>query len=287
MQTLILGVLLGGVYGLMSTGLTLLYGVMGVVNLAHAAFMVLAAYIAFELYEHLHMDPLLSMVVTMPALFVAGLVVYWLMFARIAGGPRFTEMTVLLTFGLAIIVEGSLGAGFTGVFRSASPSYATATFHLGSSVVPKGQLYAFVVSIALLGLLGAFLYLTRTGYALRATMQNRTAAQVVGVNVARVSMLAFGIGFALAGAAGSLMSYLFSFFPAVHWQFIALLLSLIVVGGLGSLSGAIVAAIGLAVIAAFVTDWLGPTWAFLTFYVALFATLLVRPRGLFGRAEVV
>ncbi len=100
-------------------------------------------------------------------------------------------------------------------------------------------------------------------------------------------VLSFAIGTALAGAAGSLMSYLFTFHPALHWQWIALLLSLIVVGGLGSLTGAFVAAIGLAVIAGFVTDWLGPTWSYLTFYLALFAVLLVRPQGLFGKAATV
>lgn len=283
LQIVILGVLVGGVYALMSTGLTLLYGVMRVINLAHAAFMVLAAYIAFELYQAVHLDPFLSMAVTMPTLFLVGVVVYRLFFRRIAGSERFSEITVLLTFGLAIAIEGSLGAAFTGIYHSANPGYATAIFHLGTAVVPKGELYAFAASLALLGLLAAFLYTTRLGYAIRATMQNRTAAQIVGVNVHQVSTLAFGIGFALAGAAGSLMAYLFSFYPAIHWQFIALLLSLIVVGGLGSLGGALVAAVGLSVIAAFVTAWLGPVWSYLTFYLALFAMLVVRPRGLFGK----
>jgi branched-chain amino acid transport system permease protein len=284
MQTLILGILLGGVYGLMATGLTLLYGVMQVVNLAHAAFMVLAAYIAFELYRGIGLDPFLSIAITVPALFVLGVVAYWVFFERISGSPRFSEMTVLLTFGLAIAVEGGLGAGFTGIYHSSNPSYATGTFHLGDAIVPQGQLYAFVASLVLLGLLGAFLFATRPGYALRATMQNRSAAQIIGVNVQRISALAFGLGFALAGAAGSLMSYLFSFYPAVHWQFIALLLSLIVVGGLGSLGGALGAAVLLSIVAAFMTDWLGPVWSYLTFYLALFAVLLVRPQGLFGRA---
>jgi branched-chain amino acid transport system permease protein len=114
-------------------------------------------------------------------------------------------------------------------------------------------------------------------------MQNRTAAQLIGVNVRRMSMLACGIGFGLAGAAGSLFSYLFTFYPGIHWQFIALLLSLIVVGGLGSLLGPVIAAVGLAVIAAYLAHWLNPVWSYLTFYIALFVTLLVRPQGIMGK----
>lgn len=283
-QLTILGVLLGGVYALMATGLTMLYGVMQVINLAHAAFMVVGAYIAFYLYRDLGVDPFLSIPITAPALFVVGIVVYKVFFQRIVDTPRFGEMTVLLSFGIALAIEGTLGFAFSGIYHSSDPSYATSTFDIGSVFLPKGQLYGFAASLVLLGGLWAFLYGTRPGYAIRATMQNRSAAQIVGVNVDRVSALAFGLGVGLAGAAGSLLSYLFTFYPAVHWQWIALLLSLIVVGGLGSLGGALAAGVALAVLAAYVTDWLGPTWSTLTFYVALFAVLLVRPQGLFGKA---
>ncbi len=282
-QILILGILLGGVYGVMATGLTLVYGVMGVVNLAHAVLMVAAAYLAFFLWRDWGVDPFLSMVATIPVFFVIGVVLYAVLFQRISGTSRFGEMTVLLSFGLALVIEGALGFTFTGIYHSANPGYATKTFDLGSIIVPKGQLYAFVASALLLVVLGCLLYLTRVGYAIRATMQNATAAQIVGVNTARIAAISFGIGTALAGAAGSLMSYLFTFFPGAHWQFIALLLALTVVGGLSSLRGALVGAIVLSIAAAFVTDLAGPTWSYLTFYLALFVVLLVRPQGLFGR----
>ena len=285
LQITIFGVLLGGVYALMATGLTMLYGVMRVINLAHAAFMIVGAYIAFVLFRDFGIDPLLSMVVTAPALFVVGVVLYQVLFRRIADSPRFTEMTVLLTFGLALAIEGILGSIFSNIYHSTEPAYATGTIDLGSVFIPRGQLYGFVASLVLLAALWGFLYYTRTGYAIRATMQDRAAAQIVGVNVDRVSALAFGIGIGLAGAAGSLLSYLFTFFPGSHLLWIGLLLSLIVVGGLGSLIGALVAAVGLAVVAAFATDQLGPEWSYLTFYVLLFGILLVRPQGLFGKAE--
>jgi branched-chain amino acid transport system permease protein len=282
-QLAILGILLGGVYGLMATGLTLVYGVMGVINLAHAIVMIGAAYLAFYMWQDWGVDPFLSMVATIPVFFVIGVLLYVLLFQRISGSARFGEMTVLLSFGLALVVEGLLGYAFSGIYHSSNPGYATETIDAGSLFVPKGQLYAFAASVVLLLCLWAFLYLTRLGYAIRATMQNATAAQIVGVNTARIAAISFGIGTALAGAAGSLMSYLFTFFPGAHWQFIALLLSLTVVGGLGSLRGALVGAIVLAVAAAFVTDSFGPTWSYLTFYFALFVVLLVRPQGLFGR----
>lgn len=287
LQIIVLGTLLGGVYALMATGLTVVYGVMEIINLAHAAFMVLAAYVAFFLFRDVGVDPFLSVLVTVPAFFVLGAVLYTVLFRRLASHARFGEMTVLLSFGLALTLEGTLGYAFTGIYHRVDVDYGTATWTLGGLFIPKGQAYGFGASLVLLTLLWGFLYLTRPGYAIRATMQNRSAAQVVGVNVDRISTLSFAIGTALAGAAGSLMSYLFTFHPAVHWQWIALLLALIVVGGLGSLTGAFVAGIGLAVIAGFVTDVFGPTWSYLTFYVALFVVLLVRPQGLFGKAATV
>jgi len=282
-QMVILGILLGGVYGLMASGLTLVYGVMGVINLAHAVVMIGAAYLAFFLWRDHGVDPFLSMVATIPIFFVVGVLLYVLLFERISGTSRFGEMTVLLSFGLALVIEGLLGYFFTGIYHSSNPGYATETFRVGSIFIPKGQLYAFAASVALLLALWAILYLTRVGYAIRATMQNTTAAQIVGVNTARIAAISFGIGTALAGAAGSLVSYLFTFFPGAHWQFIALLLALTVVGGLGSLRGALVGAIVLSIAAALVTDHLGPTWSYLTFYFALFVVLLIRPQGLFGR----
>jgi branched-chain amino acid transport system permease protein len=283
LQIFILGLVLGGVYALMAAGLTLIFGVMKIINLAHAAFIILAAYLSYWAFQVFHVDPIVSLVVTMPAMFLLGIVTYRLLFPRIADSPRYVEMTVLLSFGLALVTEGTMGYLFTGIYRSSTPSYATDAVLFGPFYIPKGQLYGTLVSLVLLVLLWAFLQFTRTGYAIRATMQNRTAAQIVGVNVNRVSTLAFGIGMALAGASGSLMSFLFTFFPGKHWQWIAILMSLIVLGGLGSLLGALVGAVALAVAAAYISNFLGPTWSPITFFLALFLILLVRPEGLFGR----
>ncbi len=283
LQVAILGLLLGGVFALMASGLTLMFGVMRVVNLAHGAFILLAAYAAFFAHDLFDIDPFISLLVIIPAMFLLGVLVYATLFPRIESSPRYVEMTVLLTFGLAFVLEGLMGFAFTGIFRTANPSYATEAFLIGDLFIPKAQLFASLLSVVLLVGLWAFLRFSRNGSGVRATMQNRSAAQIVGVNVRRVSTISFGIGMALAGASGTLLSFLFPFFPSRHWQWIAILLALIVLGGLGSLKGAIVGALLLAVLSSFVSDIFGPVWAPMTFFLVLFLMLLIRPQGLFGK----
>jgi branched-chain amino acid transport system permease protein len=282
-QLLLLGMTLGGVYALMASGLTLVFGVMRIVNIAHASLMIVAAYISFWAFKLYGVDPILSIFISMPVMFLLGIVIYKLLFSRIPSNVRFGELTVLLTFSLALIIEGVMGFFFTNMYRSANPAYATDAIIFSPFYLPTGQFYATLISIGLIALLWAFLQFTRTGNAIRATMQNPTAAQCVGVNIERTSMVAFGLGIALAGASGSMMSFLFTFYPGKHWEWVAILLSLIVLGGMGSLNGALVGAFVLAISAAYVSYLFGPTWSPVTFFLALFIILLVRPQGLFGK----
>jgi branched-chain amino acid transport system permease protein len=283
LQILILGLMLGGVYALMASGMTLIFGVMRIVNLAHATFILLAAFLSYFLFEGAGVDPIVSLAIVIPTMFVFGVVVYLLLFPRIENSPRFVESTVLLTFGLALVAEGLMSRGFTGTYRIVKPSYGTQAFLLGDLFIPKGQLYALFVSAFLLLGLTALLYRTRVGGSIRATMQNRTAAQIVGVNVRRTMAISFGVGIALAGASGSLLSFLFPFFPASHWEWVPIMLALVVLGGLGSLKGALIGSLSLSVVAAFVMSEFGPTWQPMTFFLALFLILLVRPQGLYGK----
>lgn len=282
LQVLILGITLGGVYALMASGLTLIFGVMRIVNLAHPIMIICGAYVAYWLFKLYGVDPILSMPIAAAVMFVVGIVLYKLVFAKEAASAKYSEMTVLLTFAVALVFDGLLGAMFSNTQRVTTPPYATEAFILGDLFIPTAQLYAGLVSIALIGALILFLRFTRTGYAIRATTQNRTAAGLLGVNVAFVSLLTFGIGIALAGASGALVSFVFSFFPAKHWEWIAILMSLVVLGGMGKLMGTIVGAFVLSIVAAFVGTYAGATWSTLTFFLALFVVLLVRPQGLFG-----
>ncbi|MDX1521527.1 MAG: branched-chain amino acid ABC transporter permease [Anaerolineae bacterium] len=281
-QILLLGLALGGVYALMASGLTLVFGVMRIVNLAHPIFIIAGAFISYWAFTFYRIDPLLTIPINMVVMFFAGVVVYKTFLARDADKPGYVTITVLLTFAIALSLDGLLGYFFSNTQRVTSPTYATEAIFVGPFFVPKGQFYAAIVSLVLIGLVWAFLKFTRTGYAIRATTQNRAAAQLLGVNVGQISTFTFGLGIALAGASGALMSYLFSFFPAKHWEWIAILMSLIVLGGMGSLLGAVVGAFLLAVASAYVSSFFGPTWSPITFYLALFLILLIRPEGLFG-----
>ncbi len=285
LQILVLGVTFGGVYTLMASGLTLIFGVMKIVNLAHPAFIIASAYISYLLFHNLNVDPLVSLPLNAIVMFILGFLFYRLILRKDAHNPRYTEITVLASFALALIFEGSLGTLFTNVNRSVNPRYATQVFFIGDVFIPRGQFYAFVISVSLMIVLVLFLKFTRLGYAIRATSQNRTAAQTVGVDVERVSMIAFGIGTGLAGASGALLSFLFSFTPNSHLEWVTVLLALVVLGGLGKLIGAVVGAVLLAVVAAFVSSFIGPTWQPLTFYLSLFLILLIRPQGLFGESQ--
>ena len=281
-QILILGLALGGVYALMASGLTLIFGVMRIVNLAHPIMIIAGAYVSYWLFRLYGLDPILSMPIAAIVMFCVGIIVYKLIFERGAASAKYSEMTVLLTFALAMCVDGLLGAMFSNTQRVTSPSYATEAIFFGDLFIPKGQLYAGIASFVVIAGLVAFLQFTRFGYAIRATTQNRDAAQLMGVNVGFVSIITFGIGIGLAGAAGALVSFVFSFFPAKHWEWIAVLMSLVVLGGMGKLAGAIVGALVLATLAAFVSVYIGTTWSTMTFFLALFVILLVRPQGLFG-----
>jgi len=282
LQILLIGAVLGGVYALMASGLTLIFGVMKIINLAHPIFIIMGAYVSYWLFTLAGLDPILSMPIAAIVLFCLGIVVYKLIFEREAASARYAEMTVLLTFAVALSFDGLLGVLFGNTQRITSPSYAVEAILLGDVFLPKGQFYAGLISIALIGALVAFLKFTRFGYAIRATTQNRDAAQLLGVNVGLVSTITFGIGIGLAGASGALISFIFSFFPARHWEWIALLMSLIVLGGMGRLMGAVAGAFLLAIGSAFVGSYFGSTWSMMTFFLALFLILLVRPQGLFG-----
>ena len=281
-QITILGLGLGGVFALMGAGLSLVFGVMRIVNLAHPSLIILGAFIAYFGSRLYGIDPLIMLPICAVILSATGVLMYKVFFERDAKSATYSEMTVLLTFAIAMIVEGALGAAFANTQRVTSPSYATDAFFFGDVFIPKGQLYAGIVSIAIILALAAFLKFSRLGYAIRATTQNRDAAALLGVNVNMVGLMSFAIGIGLAGAAGALTSFVFSFFPAKHWEWIAVLMSLVVLGGMGSILGTVIASFALSVVAAFVGAYIGSTWSTMTFFLALFLVLLFRPQGLFG-----
>jgi len=190
-------------------------------------------------------------------------------------------MSVLLTFAMAILIEGLLGLVFSGSYRSVTVDYATRSLDIGVRL-PNDRLIGFAVALVTLAILFAVLRFSRYGQALRATMQHRDAARLVGIDTDRTTAIGFGIGLATAAVGGAVLALITTFFPAAHYAWIARLMAIIVVGGLGSVSGAAVAALLLGVVESVVLVSLDATWAGLVFYLFLFATLIFRPQGFFG-----
>jgi branched-chain amino acid transport system permease protein len=280
LQGVALGVLTGGVYALLASGLTLYFGVMRVVQIAHPAFLFLAAYLTYALNTAFGLDPLLSMVVTVPLFFVLGMAIQRYLIARLRR-EDLGMMSVLLTFAMAILIEGLLGLVFSGSYRSVTVDYATRSLDIGVRL-PNDRLIGFAVALVTLAILFAVLRFSRYGQALRATMQHRDAARLVGIDTDRTTAIGFGIGLATAAVGGAVLALITTFFPAAHYAWIARLMAIIVVGGLGSVSGAAVAALLLGVVESVVLVSLDATWAGLVFYLFLFATLIFRPQGFFG-----
>ena len=282
-QVTIIGILTGGVYALMATGLTLIFGVMRVINIAHGAFLIFSAYITYWLFTSYGLDPFLSVIVSVPILFLIGVIFQRYILSRVKGDAG---LGVLLTFAMALTLEGAMGTIWESTGRSVRTSYTSEVFkiHLSDLTlrlpwVRVGGLFAAIVALGAIFLL---LRYTNLGRAIRATIQNRSAAQLMGVNVERVQAMTFGIGLGTVAAGGALFSLIWTFNSGSHEEWISKMLSIIVLGGMGSLPGTFVAAIimGVAesVAAVVMTSYLSP----IVFYLILFITLIFRPQGLFG-----
>ena len=281
LQSVILGLLLGGLYALLAAGLTLYFGVMRVVMIAHAAFLVLAAYLAWYFQDRTGLDPLLSLVITVPLFFVVGVLLQRLLLARLRPATL-TMMSVLLTFAIALTIEGMLGYVFTGTQRRIQLGYSGASLEFLGARIAVVKLIAFALAaVALLGLFVLLKY-TRFGQALRATIQHPEAARLLGINTDRIAGYGFGLGLATAAIGGTALALDSTIYPSLHWHWIGPLMAIIVIGGLGSVPGAAIAAIVLGVSQSLLQIPRGTTWAQTVFYLALFVTLMVRPQGFFG-----
>ncbi|HZD22273.1 MAG TPA: branched-chain amino acid ABC transporter permease [Acidimicrobiia bacterium] len=277
------GLLTGGVYALMVSGLTLIFGVMRVINIAHGAFLVLGAYLSYWLFTLYDVDPMVSIIAVAPVFFGMGVVIQRRFLAPVGQDPG---LLVLLTFALAIMLEGVMGSLWKSTFRSVRTGYTgevvSFTFGGVGLRLPVVRIAGFVAALVVLGLLYFLMTRTDFGRGMRATIQNPEAAQLTGVNVARIRGLTFGVGLATVAAGGALFSLIWSFNAGSHVEWISKMLSIIVLGGLGSLPGALIGALLLGVVettsAVTMTTYISP----ITFYLVLLLTLLLRPQGLLG-----
>jgi branched-chain amino acid transport system permease protein len=280
-QGVILGVLTGGVYALMASGQTLIFGIMKVINLAQGALVILAAYLAYQLFTSFGVDPFLAIPVTTAVMFGLGVGVQ-LVFLRPLRREDRSELSLLVTFAVALLVEGVLSVTWKTTHRSINTGYANASWTLFGYQITVVRFWAFVLSLAALAALFLLLNRTRFGRAVRATVQNPQAAQLLGVESQRVAALGFGLGAATAAAAGSVYGLLYPFNAGSHYDLISRLLSIVVLGGMGSVGGAVIAAVIVSTSSAIVASTISPAWSEMTFFVILILVLLIRPQGLFG-----
>jgi branched-chain amino acid transport system permease protein len=282
-EAIILGILTGSVYALMSSGLTLIFGVMDIINIAQGILVIVGSYLSYTLEKYLHIDIILGLVLTIPTMFLLGMGIEWAFMRRIKKDR--VMLSILVTFAVALILEGILNFIFTANFVQLQAPYIDAAFPLFGFYLPYIYVFAFLLSMALLLVLYFLVYRTKFGFGLRASMQDRTAAALIGIDVERVQTITFGIGVALAAAGGMAYGATNPFNAAASYDLISRLLVIIVLGGMGSLRGALVGSFALVIIGD-VTDvvW-SPVWASTVFFVFLILLLLFRPQGLFGQLE--
>lgn len=281
-QGVIVGVLTGGVYALMASGQTLIFGIMKVVNLAQGAMVILGAYLAYQLFTSFGIDPFLAIPITTVVMFGVGVGVE-LAFLRPLRSEDRSELSLLVTFAVALLLEGVMSVTWNNTRRSINTGYANASWTVAGYQITLVRLWAFLLSLAALALLFLLLDRTRFGRAVRATVQNPDSARLLGVETHRVSALGFGLGAATAAAAGSVYGLLYPFNGGSHYDLISRLLSIVVLGGMGSVGGAMIAAVIVSTSSAVVASTISPAWSEMTFFVILILVLLVRPQGIFGR----
>ena len=279
-QGAVLGILVGGMYGLMASGLTLIFGVMRLINIAHAAVIIFASYLSWQLLSTFGIDPLLSIVILVIVFFIGGMLLQKGVLSALI--DKDLSLALLATLGVANVLEGMEGAFWTSSFHAINTGYSSQTYVIGEIYVPLIRIITFAASVVLLGGLYILLNHSNLGRAIRATTQNRSVAQLVGVNVNRITMIAFGIGVAVAAAAGPLMGMYYPFYPNSHWGWIGKLMAIVVLGGLGSFRGTLLAALVLGIAEQVAILYIPANWAAMVFFVFLFAVLIVRPQGFFG-----
>lgn len=279
-QVLILGLLIGGVYALLASGLTLIFGVMNVINVAQGALFIFAAFLSWTLWKEAGIDPLLSALVTTPIMFAVG----WLMYVGtvqwISGKPA--SMSVLLTFALALVIEGVSGIAWSTTSHSATPGYFASSYRIGDFFFPKAQVYGCGIAVIVLLALYVLLRGTWLGRAIRAVSENVSSARLVGVNAHNVAALTFAVGVSTTGAGGAIASVLYPFVPGSHYVWISRLLGIIVLGGMGSLPGALIGALAMGVSETMTATYVSPRWATLVPYLVIMVVLLARPQGIMG-----
>lgn len=280
-QAVINGLLIGGIYALVSIGVTLIFGVVKIVNFAQGEFVMIGMYISFFAATQLGLDPLVSLAISMPTLFIVGVLIQHLLIRRVLGENDMPQ--IFLTFALSLLVLNVSLMLFTANYRTVHTAYSDAVLAVGPLTVPVAKLIAFVVAMVLTAALWLFLRVTDLGKAMRAASQNREVAMLMGINPNRVFAVALGIALALAGAAGSLLMPFYPAYPMVGQVFVLMAFVAVVLGTLGNVVGALVASLLMGVAESLGVQFVGADSGLIVVFVLLLFTLAFRPSGLGAR----
>lgn len=277
LQQIVNGILLGGVYALVGVGMTMIFGIVKLTNLAHGDFIIMAAYLSTALCSGLGLHPLLTLIITVPLMFIIGVVLQNLLINRVMA--RSGESALLVTFGLSIIIQNALLLIFSADAQRLVVSFQTKYISLGTFRLPLLNLLVFGVGVVIVLALYYFMRSTYLGQAIRATSDDTTAAALMGVNVKRTFGLAMGIALATAAVAGVCVGMPWTFYSVSGSQYLIIAFGVVVIGGMGSIRGTLIAGLvfGIAQVLG------GSNYGMLASYIVLIVMLIVRPQGLFSK----
>lgn len=283
LQALMSGVLIGGVYALIGIGLTIIFGVMRVINFAHGELLMVGMYMTYYLFTLFKIDPFLSIIITIPLMFIFGALLQKVLINRILNA--LPQNQILLTIGLGLIMSNTVMLAFTSDYKILSTSYSSSSVTLLGISISMPLLISFGITAVITAALYWFLLKTNTGQAIRATAQDREAARLMGINVARMSIIAFGLGASLAGTAGALISPTYYIFPQVGSVFTLKAFVITVLGGMGSIVGATLGGVLIGVAESVGGVYLGSGWKEVVVFVLFLLVLLFKPSGLLGKSN--
>lgn len=280
-QSVLSGLFLGGIYALLSVGFSLTWGSMKILNISHAVFAVLGAYIAYWVFVLTGIDPLFSLPLVVVLLFVTGAVVYRLFIRPVNKAKDPVMATMVVTFGLSIVVENLMSYFWKPDPRILKPPYTGSSFFIGDVAISQGSLVGFALAALSITLLYLFLHNTFTGKAVQATWQNPTGAALVGINTDRVSLVTFGLAIASAGVAGVAMAFIYAFYPSIQLLWTLFIFLVTILGGVGSVIGAALSGLIIGFIMGVSAAFLPFIWVNVLLFGLLLIMLLFRPAGLF------
>jgi branched-chain amino acid transport system permease protein len=281
LQTLVAGVLIGGIYALIGIGMTLIMGVMGIINLAHGQLMMVAMYVTFALHAFLKIDPYLSLLVAMPALFLLGIVLQKMLLNPLMEVDAIIpENQVLMTVGMGMVLAEIARFIFSSDYKSVATSYSGSTFFLGNISFSWPMTIAFGFAVLLTIALFLFLLKTDLGRSIRATAQDKEAATLMGVNSGRITVITFGLGSALVAAAGSLLMPIYYLFPDIGGPFTLKAFVITILGGMGSTVGAIFGGVTLGIAESLGATYIGMGYKEMVGFVIFLLVLIFLPGGL-------